>query len=140
VSLVCDQLDGGHILAIDRSSKMIAAATARNAGHVAAGTAAFMHASVAGAELGGRRFDKVFAIHVRVFLRGDPAREAAVVQDCLGEGGRLYVFSQPLDPGAARATAERLQRVLGRSGLEIERVQIDPLEAGPGVCVVAAAG
>jgi ubiquinone/menaquinone biosynthesis C-methylase UbiE len=140
VSLVCERLDGGSIVALDRSEKMIAAAAARNAHHVASGTATFVHAPAHAADLGDRRFDKVFAIHVPVFLRGDPAREIAAVRRRLAPGGRLYVFSQPLDATADRETAERLRRVLERSGLAIEHVRIDPLERGPGVCVVAVAG
>ena len=91
------------------------------------------------ADLDGRRFDKVFAIHVPVFLRGDPTAEMRVVRRCLAAGGRLYLFSQPLDPGAAQATADDLRDVVDRSGLELDRIRIDPLSAAPGVCAVAAA-
>ena len=139
VSLVCDRLDGGHVLAIDRSKKMIAAATARNAAHVAAGRATFIHGSIADADLDGRRFDKVFAIHVPVFLRGDPTAEMGVVRRCLAAGGRFYLLFQPLDPSAAQATADHLRGVVDRSGLELERIRIDPLSAAPGVCAVAKA-
>jgi trans-aconitate methyltransferase len=39
---VCERLDGGVLTAIDRSPKMIAAATTRNAAYVEAGTARWL--------------------------------------------------------------------------------------------------
>src|SRR5688572_21848653 len=41
-TLVCERLDGGRLTAIDRSPKMIDAATRRNATHVEAGRAEFL--------------------------------------------------------------------------------------------------
>ena len=57
VSLVCERLDTGHIHALDRSAKMIAAAEKRNAACAAAGRASFQTAELAGAELGSDRYD-----------------------------------------------------------------------------------
>jgi SAM-dependent methyltransferase len=137
VSLICPRLDGGSILALDRSPKMIAAATARNARHVADRTAAFMNAPAHALRPGARRFDKVFAIHVPVFLRGDPGREIAAIRRCLAPGGRLFLMSQPLRSSAVGATADRVQNVLRRSRLAVQPVRIDPLDPVPGVCVIA---
>ncbi len=72
VSLVCERLSHGHITAIDRSAKMIAMASRRNADHVDAGMASLQVASLRDADLGSERFDKIFAIHVPVVARGDP--------------------------------------------------------------------
>jgi SAM-dependent methyltransferase len=88
VSLVCERLDGGSVLAVDRSAKMIDAATRRNAGHVAAGKAAFQVAELHEADLGDAVFDLVFAIHVPVLLRGEPHRELAVVRRQAGSRSR----------------------------------------------------
>jgi cyclopropane fatty-acyl-phospholipid synthase-like methyltransferase len=77
VGLICERLEGGSVLAIDRSAKMIAAAERRNAEHVAAGRATFRAAALHEADLGEGLFDKVLGIHVGVFPRGDPARELA---------------------------------------------------------------
>jgi SAM-dependent methyltransferase len=62
VSLVCEKLNGGSIMAIDRSPTMMA--TRRNAEYVATGLASFQAASLHEADPGRRRFDKVSAIHV----------------------------------------------------------------------------
>jgi trans-aconitate methyltransferase len=52
VSLVCERLDSGAITAIDRSAKMIEAASKRNADHGAAGVATFQTATPLSMETG----------------------------------------------------------------------------------------
>jgi cyclopropane fatty-acyl-phospholipid synthase-like methyltransferase len=97
VSLVCEKLDGGHITAIDRSAKMIALASERNADCVAAGKATFQTAALHKADLGAAQFDKVFAIRVGVFMRGNPARELLVIQRCLAPNGRFHLIYDPVE-------------------------------------------
>jgi cyclopropane fatty-acyl-phospholipid synthase-like methyltransferase len=140
VSLVCERLDDGSIVAIDRSPTMIEQAARRNADHVAAGRASFQAASLHEAEFGDARFDKVFAIHVGVFLRGRPARELGIVEDRLADGGRFYLFWQPLVAREAGETAERLAAVLGDHGLAVSEVLVQDLAAATAVCVVAGKG
>jgi ubiquinone/menaquinone biosynthesis C-methylase UbiE len=67
VSLVCERLSTGTILAIDRSPKMIEMATRRNREHIEAGRALLEAVALEDAELGKRRFDKVFAFNVAPF-------------------------------------------------------------------------
>ena len=130
VSLVCERLDGGTIVAIDRSARMIEAATRRNAKHVAAGVASFRTASLDRADFGGARFDKVFAVNVGLFWRGRPVRELEIIGEHLAPERRLFLFHEP-PPGAAASTiagpvpalledngfavVEILQRDLGRT-------------------------
>lgn len=140
VSLVCERLDGGSIVAIDRSPTMIEAATRRNADHVAAGRASFQVASLHRADFGDARFDKVFAIHVGVFLRGRPGRELAVVERHLADGGRFYLMWQPLAAREAGETAERLSGVLGDHGFTVGDVLVHDLAAATAVCVIAGKG
>jgi cyclopropane fatty-acyl-phospholipid synthase-like methyltransferase len=141
VSLVCEQLDGGSILAIDRSPTMIQAATRRNADHVAAGRASFQTASLHEAALGDARFDKVFAIHIGVFLRGQPGRELRVVERHLAAGGRFYVMWQPLaGRGEAAETAGRVSAALEEHGFTVGDVLIHDLTSATAVCVVAGRG
>ena len=90
-TLVCGRLDGGRLTAIDRSEKMVAAAARRNAAHVAAGRAEFLVADLEDADLGERRFDKIFAARVGLFDR-EPERAHRLAERWLAPGGKVFVF------------------------------------------------
>ena len=87
-TLICDRLDGGRLTAIDRSAKMIAAASRRNAEHVAAGRAEFLVAALEDVDLGERRFDKVLAVRVGLFHR-EPERARELVERWLAPGATI---------------------------------------------------
>lgn len=87
-SLVCDALGGaGRYVGIDRSPKMIDAASSRNAEHVASGLAEFICATFEEADLAGMRFDKVFGIHFPPADRHDPEGTRARVEELLAPDG-----------------------------------------------------
>jgi ubiquinone/menaquinone biosynthesis C-methylase UbiE len=90
-TLVCERLDEGRLLAVDRSPKMIEAATRRNATHVEAGKAEFLVAALEDADLGDRRFDKIFAVRVGLFHR-DPTRARRLAARWLAPGGAIFAF------------------------------------------------
>lgn len=140
VSLIAEKLDGGSVFAIDRSPKMIAAAQRRNADHVSAGRASFQTVSAAEARFGKARFDKVLAIHVGLFLRGDPARELEVVRGCLTDEGSLHLSWEPFEAEEARPTGEALAAVLQERGFIVSAVLVEDLSATTAVCVVARKG
>jgi cyclopropane fatty-acyl-phospholipid synthase-like methyltransferase len=137
VSLVCERLRGGSILALDRSATMIAQATRRNAAAVEAGMATFQTAALHEADLGGRRFDTIFAIHVGVFLRGDPSRELAIIREHLAPGGRFFLPYQPLDPTIVEADGTRYATVLERNNFTVSHRHFAALDSGRAGCVVA---
>jgi SAM-dependent methyltransferase len=137
VSLVCERLRGGSVLAIDRSATMIDAAARRNAAHVAAGRAAFRVASLHEADLGDTRFDVVYAIHVPVFLRGDPRRELEIVRAHLVPGGRFALPFQPLDPASTESTLQRLAGVVAAGGFVVEEQRVAELASGRAGCLLA---
>ena len=85
-TLVCER--GARLTAIDRSPKMIAAATRRNAEYVEAGTAEFLVGSLEQLELGDRRFDRVLAVRVGLFHR-EPERARRLAERWLAPGGIL---------------------------------------------------
>ena len=137
VSLVCERLEKGHIVAIDRSAKMIDAAARRNADHLAAGRVTFVHAALREADLGGARFDKIFAIHVGVFSSRQPGLELGIVADHLAAGGRFHLIYQPLVASTAGATAEALSRTLEGHGFAVASVAVEQVTGATSVCVVA---
>jgi SAM-dependent methyltransferase len=140
VSLVCEKLDGGHITAIDRSAKMIEAARKRNARCVATGVASFQTASLHEAGFGDALFDKIFAIHVPVLLRGRPGRELEIIGQRLAPGGGFYLPFQPLDPEQAKPTTERLATMLESHGFRVRDTLVKDLSIARVGCVIAGKG
>ena len=96
-TLLCERLEGGRLVAVDRSEKMIRAASRRNAGHVEAGRAEFLVAHLEDLDLGNRLFDKILAVRVGLFHR-EPDRARGMAEKYLAPGGKLFVFfDQPSD-------------------------------------------
>jgi ubiquinone/menaquinone biosynthesis C-methylase UbiE len=94
-TMVCERLESGRLTAIDRSRKMVEAAARRNAAYVEADRAEFLVARLEDAELGERRFDKIFAVRVGLFHR-EPDRARALGERWLAPGGTLLaVFDEP---------------------------------------------
>jgi ubiquinone/menaquinone biosynthesis C-methylase UbiE len=129
VSLVCEHLEGGKITALDRSTKMIAAAEARNREHVESGLAEFIPASLESVDLGGRSFNKVFAVHVRAVW--DEPTNLVAVRAHLAPGGSLFLFHQQpgwRDPADAEALRSRVTSILHDYGFTVE----EPIVGRPG--------
>jgi ubiquinone/menaquinone biosynthesis C-methylase UbiE len=91
IGLICERLDGGRLTAIDRSPKMIDSARRRNAQHVAAGTVELLVGALEDVDLGDRRFDKIVAARVGLFLR-EPDRARALASRWLVPGGDVFAF------------------------------------------------
>ena len=90
-AMVCRLLSTGTLTAIDRSTKMVEAATRRNAVYVATGKAEFLIASLEDMNLGDRRFDLVFAVRVGLFHR-EPERAHALLRPWLAPDARVCTF------------------------------------------------
>jgi len=89
------------------------------------------------ADLGEARFDRVLAVHFPPLLRGDPARELAVVRRHLAAGGALHVVAQPVAAQEARSAAAAIAATLARHGFTPDPPRVASLADRPIVCVVA---
>ena len=116
-SLVCDRLDEGRMLAIDRSATQIERARRRNHAHLASGRLGLETADIADLDMeDGGRFDKVFAINVNVFWLGPATKELSRVRRALAPDGRLFLFYEPPGAERARQVVERVAAVLRAEG------------------------
>ena len=80
---------GGHVVALDRSAKMVEMARARNAAWVEAGIAEVRLGALGEVEIG--EHDVVFAVNVGALWRGG-ARELRAVLGAVAPGGRAWLF------------------------------------------------
>jgi SAM-dependent methyltransferase len=135
-TLVCERLESGHLTAIDRSPKMIAAAERRNRAHVDAGRATFITTTFEAADFGDQRFDRILAVHVAAFYR-PPAPALPIARELLVEGGWLGIFSQApaWTTDEAEEFALTLVAALSEHGLSAES-RITALANGPAAGVV----
>lgn len=136
VSLICERLRGGAVVGVDRSAKMITAASTRNARHVSAGRARFITAELHVADLGGDCFDKALAVRFPPLLRGEPGPILDAVRDHLAEGGRLYVVEHSLADSPIQGVADAIASRLGAHGFDVSSVLTDPHDRSA-VCMVA---
>jgi ubiquinone/menaquinone biosynthesis C-methylase UbiE len=103
-TFVCERLEGGHLIAVDRSSKMIEAASRRNAAYIEAGKAEFLVATLEDLDLGDRRFDKILAVRVGLFHR-EPERARRIVERWLAPGGTFLAGCDAPPPRRESSTA-----------------------------------
>lgn len=89
-TFVCERLNGGRLTAIYRSPAMIRAAARRNSAYVEAGVAEFIQASLEDADLGDRRFNKIFAVRLGLFDQ-EPIRAQRLAQRWLAPHGLLLI-------------------------------------------------
>src|SRR5919201_425160 len=137
VSLVCERLTTGTITAIDRSPKMIEMATRRNREHVDAGRAVLEAIALEDADLGDRRFDKVFAFNVAPFWQ-QPEVALGAVRGHLAGDGAVYVFwdARHSAPERGQDLGNELAGRLREGGFSVDRVLVEDLRAVPAVCAI----
>lgn len=119
VSLVCEQLAGGKITAIDRSATAIKQAAKRNADHLASGKAALLHIDLADLALAGQHFDKVFAVNVNLFWVRPAGHELLVIKDLLRPGGVVHLVYETPGEEQAERVANAVTSALASHGYAV---------------------
>jgi len=100
-SLICERLEGGRLLLIDRSETAIKRSRHWNQKHVASGRLTLETVDIADFDPGPTRFDKVFGVNVNVFWARLATDELARIRRALDHDGRLLLLYET--PSAARA-------------------------------------
>jgi ubiquinone/menaquinone biosynthesis C-methylase UbiE len=137
VSLVCERLTSGRIIAIDRSKKMIEMAARRNREHIAGGKAELRTATLEKADFGDERFDKVFAFNVAPFWL-QPKEALGIIRQHLTGDGTVYIFwdARHTQSGRARDLADRLSERIRLAEFSVNQVLVKDLRPAPAVCVI----
>ena len=137
VSLVCERLTTGTITAIDRSPKMIEMARRRNREHLDAGKVELEAIALEDADLGDRRFDKVFAFNVAPFWL-QPKEALGAVRDHVAEDGAVYVFwdARHFAPDRAQELGNALADRLREGGFRVDELLAEYLNPVPAVCAI----
>jgi cyclopropane fatty-acyl-phospholipid synthase-like methyltransferase len=104
-ALVCERLEWGSLLLIDRSATAIERTRRRNQEHLAAGRLALETVELADYD---PRFDKVFAVNVNVFWTTPATEELARIRTALRPHGRLFLFYETPSAGHARQAVARV--------------------------------
>ena len=115
-SLVCERLNGGSLLLIDRSATAIERTRRRNLEHVASGRLTLETVDVTDFNPGKAQFDKAFAVNVNVFWTTPATEELARIREALDHDGRLYLFYEMTSPARARQTVARVANALRANG------------------------
>lgn len=95
-SFICEHLQDGQLIAIDRSRTMIAAAMRRNETHVKTGKAQFHVVDVREFDPGQRKFDKILAVRVGLLHR-EPHLIRSLLHRWLAPRGKVVVvYDEPV--------------------------------------------
>ena len=134
---ICSRLSasGGRYVGIDRSQKMVDAATKRNRQHVEAGRATFVCSNVADV-VPDAPIDLAVAIHYPPIDRGDPTAELVMLRGAFAPDGRLYVGFQPLDPASIDSAIAALRARLDAHGFDVVDVIVGEPDGGPAAVVI----
>jgi hypothetical protein len=116
---------------------MIEMATRRNREHVDAGRAVLEAIALEDADLGDRRFDKVFAFNVAPFWL-QPEVALGAVREHLARDGAVYIFwdARQSAPERPQDLGNELAGRLREGGFSVERVLVKHLRPVPAVCVM----
>lgn len=130
----------GHVVGLDHSPVMRAAAGRRNAAAIRAGTAELLVGDAQDPRLDPGTFDAVYGCNVALFW-SDPALTFSRLARLLRPGGRLAITHQPrgasVGPSDAAAAADQLEAWLLQAGLVEPHQSRLELRPAPAICVLA---
>lgn len=136
VSLVCAQLQGGHILAVDRSPAMISRARQKNLSELASGKLEFLTGAFAEIDWARRKFDKIFAFNVNIFWM-ESDEDMKVLRRLLAPKGVVCFFYVPPDLVQLKKIRQRLPECLKNNELTLLDIMDKKFANSHAVCFKA---
>jgi SAM-dependent methyltransferase len=136
-ALVCERLDTGGLLAVDRSPVAIKRTAQRNAAHLASGRLAVRESALDALVVPPHCLDTAFAINVNLFWVRRPDRELAVLGRALRPDGILHVLYGAARPTAAERVTSTVSTALRTHGFTAVTISME--EFGIGVSARAPA-
>jgi trans-aconitate methyltransferase len=115
-ALVAERLQGGRILAVDRSASAVRRARARNAARISSGSVEVRHLDIVAAELPDGSFDTMFAVNVSLFWLATPPDLVDRLRRLLAPAGTLHVFAERPTRAAVEAIAAKVTGGLREGG------------------------
>ena len=136
LTLACERVapGSGHVTAVDRSPKMVAAASRRNASSVSAGRLTLLTGSFPGVHLDPGAFTHVFAFNVRAMQSPEALAEARRI---LSPGGRLALVAQHPTPARTAAAVAGVRDAMAAAGFRVVAEPRAALDPYPVAAVVA---
>jgi SAM-dependent methyltransferase len=136
-TLVCERLARGSFVGLDRSRKMVDAATKRNQRFVDAGRATFAEVELGVTPFEESGFDVIFAMRVAAFWTDAATLDGA--KRALGRKGTLYLFLDSPSGAVPKATLERVRSTLDAGGFAVAEETSARVDGGVATAVVARA-
>lgn len=121
--LICDRLERGRLLAIDRSEAGVDRTRRRNAHHIDAGRLSVRHIDLATLRVPVKRLDRVFAFNVNLFWVRDCHNEVGLLHERLSPGGAAYLFFDAARREQVPTIVEKTSASLAQAGFRISVVQ-----------------
>ena len=114
--LICERLEKGKLLAIDRSESGVDRTKRRAPQFIEAGRLTVRQIDLATLRVPVKRLDKVFAFNVNLFWVRDCDDEVALLHERVSPGGGIYLFFEVTGPERAADRGEGVGRP-GQGGL-----------------------
>ena len=121
--LICERLEKGKLLAIDRSESGVDRTKRRCAEHIAAGRLTVRHIDLATLRVPIKRLDRVFAFNVNLFWVRDCEAEVALLHERISPGGGIYLFFEVTEITEVPRIVEKASAALVKAGFRVAVVE-----------------
>ena len=121
--LICERLEKGKLLAIDRSESGVDRTKRRCAAFIEAGRLTVRHIDLATLRVPVKRLDKVFAFNVNLFWVRDCEAEVALLHERISPGGGIYLFFEVTEITEVPRIVEKASAALVKAGFRVAVVE-----------------